>query len=510
MKEIKCLHLLKILNGNFNLKFIKGDEFIRRLFNKIIFMLKRNQSLDALRGFAILTMVLSGSIAFGDVLPAWMYHAQVPPPDHKFVRTLAGITWVDLVFPFFLFAMGTAIPLALQKNIKAKTGFLQILLIAFRRFFLLAFFALFTHHLMPWALAKEPTTQHFLLSIAAFVLVFFQLYDNKNEKYKQLFLILKFVSFAAALALLLLLPFKDGNGFSFTNSDIIIIVLANMALFGTIIWWLTKNNPLLRIGILPFVMAIFLAAKEPMEGWAKMLYSFNNIAGYKIDWLYQFYFLKYLFIVIPGTFAGEYFLKSLKPSNTVVVENRNEILKVIAFLSFAVVISNTVLLFGRHLFLNLLLSAAIIFLIYYLMKKLVRENYLLMFSFLTAGAYLLLLGLCFEAYEAGIKKDHSTYSYYFVTSGLAFFMLIGFNGLALNKIGRGINNFLSLNGRNPMVAYIAGNLLLQPILHLTRANLLFDSMNVNPLLGFLKGVLFTGIVSLITIFFTKKGWFWKT
>lgn len=85
-------------------------------------MLKRNQSLDALRGFAILTMVLSGSIAFGDVLPAWMYHAQVPPPDHKFVPTLAGITWVDLVFPFFLFAMGTAIPLALQKNIKAKQG----------------------------------------------------------------------------------------------------------------------------------------------------------------------------------------------------------------------------------------------------------------------------------------------------------------------------------------------------------------------------------------------------
>ena len=89
-------------------------------------------------------------------------------------------------------------------------------------------------------------------------------------------------------------------------------------------------------------------------------------------------------------------------------------------------------------------------------------------------------------------------------------MLIGFNGLALNKFGRGINNFLSLNGRNPMVAYIAGNLLLQPILHLTRANLLFESMNVNPVLGFLKGVLFTGIVSLITILFTKKGWFWKT
>ncbi|RYZ50113.1 MAG: DUF5009 domain-containing protein, partial [Chitinophagaceae bacterium] len=39
---------------------------------------KRDQSLDALRGFAILAMVLSSAIAFGGVLPAWMYHAQLP------------------------------------------------------------------------------------------------------------------------------------------------------------------------------------------------------------------------------------------------------------------------------------------------------------------------------------------------------------------------------------------------------------------------------------------------
>ncbi len=473
-------------------------------------MQQRNPTLDALRGFAILTMVLSGSIAFGDTLPAWMYHAQVPPPLHKFLPTIAGITWVDLVFPFFLFTMGAAIPLALQKNVVAKTSFLQILFIAFRRFFLLAFFALFTHHLMPWVLSKEPTALHFLLSIAAFVLVFFQLYDNKNKKYKKLFLILKFVSFAIALALLMVLPFKDGNGFSFTNSDIIIIVLANMALFGTIIWWLTKNNLLLRIGMLPFIMAIFLAAKESNEGWTKSFYNFNDIAGYKFDWLYQFYFLKYLFIIIPGTVAGEYFLQNAKKEVSIIDENNSGIVKAISFLSFALVASNTTLLFERYLFLNLVLSSLIILAIYFLMKKLVKENHTLLFQFFTAGAYLLFLGLCFEAYEGGIKKDSSTYSYYFVTSGLAFFMLIGFNGLALGKFGSSINNYLSLNGRNPMVAYIAGGLLLRPILHLTTANLLLDKLNVNPALGFLKGVLFTGIVSIITILFTKKRWFWKS
>ena len=122
----------------------------------------------------------------------------------------------------------------------------------------------------------------------------------------------------------------------------------------------------------------------------------------------------------------------------------------------------------------------------------------------------MLLGLFFEAYEGGIKKDSSTYSYYFVTSGLAFFMLIGFYGLPQMRIGKSITNYLSLNGRNPMVAYVAGNLLLLPLLHLTGAIKLFDSMNANAWVGFLRGVLFTGIVSLITLFFTKKKWFWKT
>ena len=87
-------------------------------------MQQRNQSLDTLRGFAILTMVLSGSIAFGDVLPAWMYHAQVPPPDHKFVPTLAGITWVDLVFPFFLFALGNAMAFVIPR-LEASNTFWQ-------------------------------------------------------------------------------------------------------------------------------------------------------------------------------------------------------------------------------------------------------------------------------------------------------------------------------------------------------------------------------------------------
>ena len=80
----------------------------------------RFDALDALRGIAILAMLLSSEMPFGaNSLPAWMYHAQVPPPEHQFIPN-PGITWVDLVFPFFLFSMGAAFPLAMRKRLDAS------------------------------------------------------------------------------------------------------------------------------------------------------------------------------------------------------------------------------------------------------------------------------------------------------------------------------------------------------------------------------------------------------
>jgi predicted acyltransferase len=222
--------------------------------------------------------------------------------------------------------------------------------------------------------------------------------------------------------------------------------------------------------------------------------------------MYKFYYLKYLFIILPGTLAGEWMLGHSKAKNE---EGNKRLLLLLSLLCFGIIFLNVALLYSRLLILNVGLTIAMLVASYYLMKTAAPVNSLLR-NFLSAGAYILLFGLTFEAYEGGIHKDFSTYSYYFVTSGLAFFMLIGFYCLALSKIGVSIINYLSLNGRNPMVAYVAGNLLLLPVLHITGLIKVFDGMNGNPWIGFLRGVLFTGIVSLITILFTKRGWFWKT
>ena len=46
-------------------------------------MNQRALALDALRGYAIITMVLSATI-ISSILPGWMSHAQTPPPEHIF------------------------------------------------------------------------------------------------------------------------------------------------------------------------------------------------------------------------------------------------------------------------------------------------------------------------------------------------------------------------------------------------------------------------------------------
>ena len=101
----------------------------------------RAYAIDLLRGLAIVGMVLSGNFGWNPALPAWLFHAQVPPPDFTFDPSLPGITWVDLVFPFFLFSMGAAFPFSLGRKLDRGVRPAAIVGGILRRGVLLAFFA---------------------------------------------------------------------------------------------------------------------------------------------------------------------------------------------------------------------------------------------------------------------------------------------------------------------------------------------------------------------------------
>jgi hypothetical protein len=275
-----------------------------------------------------------------------------------------------------------------------------------------------------------------------------------------------------------------------------------MALFGTLAWWFTRNNIVFRLGILPFVMAIFLGAKIP-DSWNEFIYTLTPSTA-----IYKFYFLKYLFILIPGTIAGDWLLK-FKDTNPFEVKKNNNF-KIVGLLFLLVIVTNLLFLFTRQLAANLLLSILLLCLANWRIKKMALSNKALVEHFFYAGTFSLLLGLSFEAYEGGIKKDFSTYSYYFVTVGLAFFSFIVLAVLQSLSWAKPFHRFMVLSGQNPMMAYVSGSLLLLPFMHLTGVIHYWNGMNDSFVSGFLKGLIFTLVACGITIPFTKKGMVWKS
>lgn len=77
----------------------------------------RIAAIDILRCLAIIGMTFSANEGFFSDLPGWMFHAQTPPPTYDFNPNNPGLTWVDLVFPFFLLSMGAALPFSLRKKL---------------------------------------------------------------------------------------------------------------------------------------------------------------------------------------------------------------------------------------------------------------------------------------------------------------------------------------------------------------------------------------------------------
>jgi hypothetical protein len=245
----------------------------------------RSYALDALRGYAIVTMVLSGTIAYS-ILPGWMYHAQVPPPAHVFNPALPGITWVDLVFPFFLFAMGAAFPFSIKKRMERGEPKLKLVYDGLKRGIQLTFFAIFIQHFYPFILSNPQDARAWGLSLLCFALLFPMFMRIPVKMPDWAHTAIKLAAYAIALVLMLTVKYADEREFDPHFSNIIILILANMALFGTLIYVFTMKSKALRIALLPFIMAVCLG-KNVENSLVSEIYRFTPL-----DWMYRFEYLK--------------------------------------------------------------------------------------------------------------------------------------------------------------------------------------------------------------------------
>jgi predicted acyltransferase len=470
---------------------------------------KRAYALDALRGFAILAMVLSGTISY-KILPDWMYHAQEPPPTHTFHPNLPGLTWVDVVFPLFLFSMGSSIPLALSRRLAKGFSTNQVILYILKRGCLLGTFAIFLQHIRPLTINPNPTQETWWIALLGFLILFFMFMRwSVDVRFK---LYAKWITVIASIAAIILvsnLQYPDGSGFSLYRSDIILIVLANMSVFGAIAWFFTQNNSLFRLGLLGLLIAVRLSSTVP-GSWIAEIWSSSPV-----PWLFRFDYLKYLFIVIPGTIAGDFILGWLKDSTN----EEREVLQLnwnqphlfsIILLILTICLELLIGLQARLVWQTTLLSIVFCSIGWLLFKNPGNQTERLLQIFYQWGVYWLALGLLFEPFENGIKKDPSTLSYYFITDAIALFLLILFTLVIDIFNQRKHLQFLINNGQNPMIAYAAFANLLWPILKLTNIESFILHHTLSPLTGLFKGVIYTLLVGFYVSFCTKLKLFWRT
>lgn len=527
----------------------------------------RADSLDALRGLTIAMMVLCGAIIMW-VLPAWMSHCQEPPPDSAFHPEIYGITWVDLVFPFFLFSMGAAFPFSIGGKLEKGVSRWSIAGSIVSRAAKLTFFAIFLQHVYPWASQCPDQTVKWLIGLGAFILLFpcftrFSFVKNEWARrginifgyaaatwlmfYSNSFSGVKYslsaetIYKAAVCGVLFLLPIAfaymkqtqlrtwliricyiaaiykscdllnhcEISGFLWT-SNIIILVLANMALFGMLLYMFTWQSPKTRLAILAILFGFFLSA-DTAGSWQQEAYNWTPL-----PWFYSMRYLKYLFVVIPGVYAGEWIrawmLKRSETASATVAKTKdtNTAVAMVAILGVVIIVVNLWGLFVRELFWNVVLSAAVTGAIAVFARRSGSHSPLLV-KMTNVGAMLLFLGLAFEAYQGGIRKDDPTYSYYFVTSGLAFYLITTLYLVCDVYLWRRAMSPLTMAGKNPMIAYVSVNLLIMPVLDLLGiGDQLLDFWASTPFWGFMRGLLLTCLAVGVAAGFTKIKWFWRT
>ena len=413
----------------------------------------RTLALDSLRGISILAMMFSGVIPW-DGLPVWMYHAQEPPPSHKYDPTLAGITWVDLVFPFFLFALGAAIPLSLKKRIERGTPMWQLVLGAFGRGFSLIAFAIYDQHVRPYSMASNPTTVTWQLALLGFAIaipIWAALPRDWPLWVKGL---IRCIGVAAAAGFLTRATYADGSGFSKDRNDIILLVLAWMATFGTVVWLATRTSITARLAVIAGILAWRIGAT--VEGSEAAQWFWVDL----FPWLGRPEFLHYLLIVLPGTIAGE-LLISPKTAPAQVEPRPLHAWRHYALLAVAIaaIPISLVTLHGRYSLLWLIPIYTALLLVFQPASDDDRQ----VAQITRFSVFWVTIGTLLEPFEGGIKKDPVTLSYCFLAAGLAGLLLAGI--LAVTRNWKWVP--FATVGQNPMFAYLAITNLVAPLWALT-------------------------------------------
>ena len=469
---------------------------------------ERAQGLDAVRGVSLLGMNFTFAIPFA-VLPAWMYHMQYPPPGGEHVP-IPGLTWQDIIFPGFVFAMAAAIPIRGTQLLASGQSGMRITWDAVKRAALLYVFALIIAHVDPFY-TQDYTTNGNLLSIAGFLTCFALFLRPRKEWDPRRIVWVRRVGWIAAAAILFIGPAVWGGSFSLLRRDHIIAAIAFTYVLSTIVWLLTRTQVITRIALAAAVAIAKLLA--PLGG------IFGAVLGRSVlPELYEPWYIELLLLGIPGLIAGDLLRVWMERENSLAATPeqsrrtaglRTARLVTAVLLGFIIPVVLLVGLYQRWLPLTTFVTIGLVAVGVAVLAPLrAGDDRILARMGAWAGA-LIVIGMLLEPLEGGIKKDPQTLSFLILSAGLWFGLLLSMTILldVVRGLARTIGSPIVVAGQNAMLAYVIFMLFYSDIAYLLGFG---DILTATPAQAILRGVLVTGLVLVTLVLATRHRIVWRS
>ncbi len=400
-------------------------------------------------------MVFSAIIPFG-VLPYWMYHIQTPPPSHQFDPSISGISWVDMVFPIFIFCMGVAIPIANRRKMNSPNFNREFLIATFKRFLMLWLFS-YLYVITNFSTINQWSAQ--LLTLFGFMglfLLYLIIPKNVGSKGR---LFIRVLSVVIIVVSVTLGYYLFDRAVTIHRSGIIIFLLAFLYLFGALIWFYTKSS--LKNRLIIWIGLILLAAVTMPFEIQQYLYSLKEIR-----WFFNLESLYFLIILVPATVLGDRLFVKLNGEESRKV-SRGGVLKE-----------------------------------WYLNNRLE----------LVSAFVLMSIGILFYFYEGSISKSPCTISFCFVSLSISLLLLLIIDALYRERyFNNWIVKLFAGAGANPLLSYVAFGNFVIPFFKLTGFIYIYNELYPQdmPWIGVLRAAIFVLLTMKIVSMLSYKKVFWR-
>jgi heparan-alpha-glucosaminide N-acetyltransferase len=235
----------------------------------------RLTSLDAFRGLVILTMTFVNYLGHVEHIPAWAKHV---PQNQE------GYTFVDIVFPGFLFIVGVAIPLALHKRMARGESLLSLLQRIAVRSASLIFVGIIMVNTSYYSAEAAGISKSlwFLVAMLAVVALWNTYPPDAPKPRMRLYLALRIVAVLVLAGLLLLFRGKNATG------EVVWLQHAWWGILGLIGWaylvccsaYLTfRGSSVALMGVLGFLITLYIGDKHGALDWLGPVHSFLGVGA---------------------------------------------------------------------------------------------------------------------------------------------------------------------------------------------------------------------------------------